>query len=211
MHAEGDGAMACEHSVTNWLKALGDEPRAVSSRLWDRYVEKLVRLARKKLTQSNRRVFDEEDIVLDVFTDFLSGAKEGRFERLKDRNDLWQVLAMLTERKVISHVRREKAAKRGYGTVRGESAFLNVLGGGSSLGISSVASREPTAEFSFDVAETLGHLMGLLKTELLRSLVRDSLAGYTQQEMAERHGVSLPTVQRKMKMVREIWTKEGLA
>jgi len=211
MHAEGDRVVACEHSVSNWLKALSAEPRDVSTRIWDRYVEKLARLAKKKLTQSNRRVIDEEDIVLDVFTDFLSGAKEGRFERLNDRHDLWQILAMLTERKVISHLRWEKAAKRGYGTVRGESAFLNVMSGNSSTGISNVASREPTAEFSFDVAETLGQLMGILETDLLRALVRDSLAGYTQQEMAERNRISLPTVQRKMKMVREIWTKEGLA
>jgi ECF sigma factor len=181
MHAEGNDGLPSEHSVSNWLKALGEEPRDFSARIWNRYVGKLVRLARKKLMLSNRRVFDEEDIVLQVFTVFLSGAKLGRFKRLNDRNDLWQILGMLTERKVISHFRREKTAKRGNGTVRGESAFMNVLSGSSDEGISNVVSRDPTPEFSFEVAETLGHLLGMLETELLRSLVRDNLAGYTPQ------------------------------
>ena len=52
---------------------------------------------------------------LDSVTDWL--------ERLDDRGDLWQVLVMLTKRKAIGLLRREQAAKRGGGQVRGESAL----------------------------------------------------------------------------------------
>lgn len=94
-----------EHSVTQWIAALQAEQSIAGERLWERYVEKLARLARKKLAQANRRATDEEDIVVEVFTDFLNGVKDRRFERLCDRNDLWQILTMLTERKVVSHLR----------------------------------------------------------------------------------------------------------
>jgi DNA-directed RNA polymerase specialized sigma24 family protein len=197
-----------EHSVTQWLAALQADQSASGQRLWERYVEKLARLARKKLAHVSRRSADEDDIVAEVFADFLNGVKERRFERLCDRNDLWQILTMLTERKVITHVRREKAAKRGRGRVHGESAFARPADASAGPGINQVAGREPTPEFAAEVAETLGRLMGLLENDLLRALARDNLAGYTQPEMAERHGISLPTVQRKLRLVREMWRGE---
>jgi len=203
-----DENMSGDHSVTQWLVALKAEESNAGQFLWERYVEKLARLARKKLAQTGRRSVDEEDIVAEVFTAFLSGVKERRFERLSDRDDLWQVLAMLTERKVISHVRRERAAKRGHGNVRGESAFARSPEFSAGPGIHQVAGREPSPEFAAEVAETLGRLLGLLENDLLRALARDNLAGYTQPEMAERNGVSLPTVQRKLKLIRETWQRE---
>jgi DNA-directed RNA polymerase specialized sigma24 family protein len=196
-----------EHSVTQWLAALKADQSVASQRLWKRYVEKLARLARKKLAQVSCRIADEEDIVVEVFTDFLSGVKERRFERLSDRNDLWQILAMLTERNVISHIRREKAAKRGHGRVHGESAFANSAELSAGPGINQVAGREPTPEFAVEVAENLGRLMRLLESDMLRALARDNLTGYTQQEMADRNGISLPTVQRKLKLIREMWQR----
>jgi DNA-directed RNA polymerase specialized sigma24 family protein len=134
--------------------------------------------------------------------------KDRRFERLNNRDDLWQILTMLTERNVIGHMRREMAAKRGRGRVQGESAFARPAELSAGPGITQVAGREPTPEFAAEVAETLGRLMGRLDNDLLRALARDNLAGYTQQEMAERNGVSVPTVQRKLKLVREIWQRE---
>ena len=197
-----------ENSVTQWLAALKAEQSTAGERLWQRYVDKLARLARKNLVHARRRSADEEDIVAEVFTDFLNGVKDGRFERLCDRSDLWQVLTMLTERRLVSHFRREGAAKRGQGRVRGESAFAHPSGLSAGPGINQIAGREPTPEFAFEVAETLARLMRFLENDLLRALARDNLAGYTQQEMAERNGISLPTVQRKLKLVRELWQRE---
>src|SRR5262245_24561684 len=110
--------MSSENSVTEWLVALKSDRSLAAQRLWERYVEKLARLARKILTKASRRTADEDDVVAEVFADFLQGVQERRFERLHDRNDLWQILAMLTERKAIGVVRRETAVKRGRGKTR---------------------------------------------------------------------------------------------
>jgi len=66
---------------------------------------------------------DEEDIALSAFNSFFRGATEGRFQQLNNSEDLWQVLAMLAERKAIKTFRRERAEKRGGGQVRDESVF----------------------------------------------------------------------------------------
>ncbi len=76
-------------------------------------------MASRKLGDLPRRVADEEDVVLSAFHDFLRGVEEGRFTRLDDREDLWQVLVMLTERKAIGLRRKTQAEKRGGGQVRG--------------------------------------------------------------------------------------------
>ncbi|MBM4092203.1 MAG: hypothetical protein FJ276_22660 [Planctomycetes bacterium] len=50
---------------------------------------------------------------------------------LENREDLWQVLAMLTERRAIAERRRECADKRGGGNNRGESVFEQAGANGS--------------------------------------------------------------------------------
>ena len=78
----------------------------------------LVGLARSKLGDVPRRAEDEEDVALAAFASFCKGIEAGRFSRLDDRDDLWQVLIVLTERKAVDQVRRERAQKRGAGDVR---------------------------------------------------------------------------------------------
>lgn len=201
-----------EHSVTNWIAALKEDHSVAGQRLWEKYVEKLARLARKKLGGVSRRAADEDDVVAEVFADFLQGVHERRFERLHDRNDLWQVLAMLTERRAIGHVRKETAAKRGRSQTRGESAFDNPAAQTSEArGIGQVPGHEPDPAFAAELADLLGHLLSLLDNDMLRALARDNLAGYTQEEMAKRNGIALPTVQRKLKLIRNKWDRETLS
>ena len=197
-----------ERSVTQWLESLKADRSLAGQRLWERYVEKLARLARRKLGSANRREADEEDIVIEVFTDFLEGLKRGRFSRLADRQDLWQILTMLTERKVIDQRRRQRAAKRGEGKVQGESVLWNVAGSRAHPGIGEIAGLQPTPQFAAEVADNLRTLLEGLPNDLLRELARDSLAGYTQEEMAKRHHLSLPTIQRKLRLIRTQWQPE---
>ena len=198
-----------EHSVTHWIAALKQDHSMAGQRLWEKYVERLARLARKKLGGISRRAVDEDDVVAEVFADFLQGVQERRFERLHDRNDLWQVLAMLTERKAIGVVRREKAAKRGRSRTRGESAFHDQAALVSAApGIGQVPGLEPDPAFAAELADLLGHLLRLLDNDMLRAIARDNLAGYTHEEMATRNGIALATVQRKLKLIRERWNRE---
>ncbi len=51
-------------SVTHWIHAIKTGESAAASALWERYFEKLVRLARGKLDGMPRRIADEEDVAL---------------------------------------------------------------------------------------------------------------------------------------------------
>src|SRR4029079_11744737 len=73
-----------EGSITHWigdLKAGGD---AAAQKIWERYFDRLVRLARAKLRATSRAVADEEDAALSAFGSFCRGAERGRFPQLAD-------------------------------------------------------------------------------------------------------------------------------
>src|SRR6185436_2726764 len=87
-------------SVSVWVKRLIDgEKNLPVEKLWERYYQRLVRLARGKLGSRPRRVADEEDVALSAFDSFCKGATDGRFPELNDRDNLWRILVTITARK----------------------------------------------------------------------------------------------------------------
>lgn len=196
-------------SVSQWLDELkGDDPSA-AEKLWVRYVEKVARLARRHFVGRRGRVANEDDVVAEVFTDFLHGVRDGRFPRLSNRNDLWQLLVLLTERKAVDQLRRHSASKRGGGLVAGESAFEKTARVGSVVqGIGQVVGGEPSPEFAVELADLFAHLLQALGDETLRTIARDTIAGHSQEEIAHAVGLSVPSIQRKLRIIRQCWEKE---
>ncbi|MDA1051275.1 MAG: ECF-type sigma factor [Planctomycetota bacterium] len=196
-------------TVTAWLDRLKADDSDAAVDLWHRYVGELIRLARSKLGRSPRRAADEEDVVVSAFDAFFRGVEDGRFSRLNDRDDLWQVLVMLTERKAINQIRRERAAKRGDGRLRGESALAGAHGSSYPNGLGQVAANEPTPEFAAQFREQFGQLLNCLDDDLLRQIAVGKLEGYTNTELAERLNLSLRAVERKLSIIRRRWERES--
>ena len=96
-----------EGSVTRWLHELVAGDQAAAQELWNRYFQRLVGLARSKLRGAPRRAADEEDVALSAFDSFCRGAEQGRFPRLDDRDNLWRLLVVITERKACDLVQHE--------------------------------------------------------------------------------------------------------
>ena len=201
--------MPHEETVTEWLEGLKAGRSSTAGKLWQHYVEQLVRLARQKLGDMSRRSADEEDVVLSAFNAFLEGVEDGRFDRLDDRDDLWQILVMLTERKAIALRRRERAAKRGKGQIRGESVFSDPeRSDAQNAGLDQIADQEPTPAFAAEVAENLQELLDRLNDDTQRQIVLGKLEGCTNNELAVRLGISLRAVERKLHIIRRRWDQE---
>jgi DNA-directed RNA polymerase specialized sigma24 family protein len=144
--------------------------------------------------------------VLSAFDSFCRGAEQGRFPRLNDRHDLWQLLVLLTARKACDLVQHERRAKRGGGTVQGESAFD---GPDSEPGIDQVAGHEPTPAFAAQLAEEYQVLLDRLPSAELRAVAVWKMEGYTNAEIAAQLGCVVRTVDRKLDLIRSLWRKEG--
>jgi DNA-directed RNA polymerase specialized sigma24 family protein len=196
-----------EGSVTLWLGDLQREGGAdAAQQLWDRYFERLVHLARARLRAAQRRMADEEDVALSAFDSFCRGATEGRFPRLGGREDLWRLLVSITARKAGSVARRERRQKRGGGRVVDEA----VLAGGAddADGIAAVAGHDPSPDFAAEVADELRRLLVLLDDDLLRRLALLRMEGYSNEQIAERLGCGLRTIERKLALIRKTWEQE---
>jgi DNA-directed RNA polymerase specialized sigma24 family protein len=98
-------AMASEGSITHCIQLLKAGERAATQQLWERYFQRLVGLARAHLRDAPRRVADEEDVALSAFESFYQRAERGQFPQLNDRDDLWQLLVIVTVREAIDATR----------------------------------------------------------------------------------------------------------
>ena len=91
--------MSPEGSVSRLLDGFKAGDEAAVRSLWERYCDRLVRLARHRLRNTGRRVADEEDVALSAFHSLCLGARRGRFPDLADRDGLWGLLVFITAQK----------------------------------------------------------------------------------------------------------------
>lgn len=201
--------MSSADSVTRWIGQLKEGEAAAAAKLWNRYFDRLVRMAARRLKTARKRVSDEEDAALSAFHAFCRGVAKDRFPRLEDRDDLWQLLLVLTERKSIDQRRRlEQRKKRGAGRVGGESALRAFEESGRAGGLDAFAGPEPTPEFAAELAEQEEALLARLDDPLLRAIALWKLAGHTNEEIADKIGKKPRTVTRKLELIRAIWSGE---
>jgi DNA-directed RNA polymerase specialized sigma24 family protein len=196
--------MASDDSVTTWIDQLKSGDPVAAQKLWERYFQKLVALARKMFQGSRPGVADEEDASLSAFDSFCRGVAEGRFPQLKDRNDLWRVLVVITHRKVSHLLRYEQRQKRGGTTPGVETA----TGQTEELDVDQLLSREPTPEFAAQVVEEHQRLLARLGDGELASIARWKMEGYTNAEIAAKLGYARRSIERKLQIIRNLWAGE---
>ena len=186
-------------SVTCWITQLRAGDQAAADPLWHRYFERLVALARARLLRAPRRAADEEDVALSAFHSFCRAAERGRFSKLDDREDLWRLLVALTTRKAAHLLRDGRRLKRG-GVMCGHAD--------DDIDLESIATKEPGPDFVAEMAEECRRLLDRLGDDTLRSVVVWKMEGYTNEDVAGKLGCVPRTVERKLRLIREIWEGE---
>jgi DNA-directed RNA polymerase specialized sigma24 family protein len=193
-----------EGSITLLLGALKSGDSAAVEHLWQRYFNQLVLFAHGRLRRTvPGGIEDEEDAALSALESFFKGAQDGRFPRLADRDNLWQVLVMITKRKIIDQLERRNAEKRG-------GAYRRVEGG-----LDWLSSPGRTPEFIALVADECRVLLDLLSSEdptdrrQLRAIALWKLEGFTNEEISAKIGCAVRTVANRLDLIRKIWDTEG--
>lgn len=197
-----------DDSVTGWLTALKAGNSQAASEIWDRYYARLVAVARRRLGSTPRRMADEEDVALSAMNHFFQGVEQGRFPKLDDRGDLWQVLVMLVCRRASHLQEKGMAQKRGGGGVRGESVWANES---VVRGIDAVAGGEASPDMAAQLAESAQALLESLPEGELREIAVAKLDGFTNDEIAGRLGVQTRTIERKLRTIRDLWSDDALS
>jgi DNA-directed RNA polymerase specialized sigma24 family protein len=195
-------------SVSQWIARLKTGEEAAAQSLWEGYFRKLVERARQKLAGIPRRAADEEDVALSAFDSFCRGAARGRFPRLDDRDNLWQLLILIADRKVIDLLHHERCTRRGGGRVFAETDLSTDGEQSGATVLANLAGREPAPELVAQLTEECQRLLDRLGTSEMRSIALWKMEGYTVEEIAQRLDCAPRTVERKLQRIRTLWSEE---
>jgi DNA-directed RNA polymerase specialized sigma24 family protein len=201
---------ASEGSVTRWIGELKSGGDAAAQHLWERYFDRLVRLAHKRLrARAAGAAEDEEDAALCAFDSFCRGVTQGRYPQLADRDDLWRLLVVITIRKAFDQIERRNAQKRGRHPTWEEADLPAGNAADVREALDAVAGREPSPELAAMVADLYQRLRSQLGNDSLRRVLDLRLEGFTREEIASRMGCTVKTVARKLEVIRTVWLEHG--
>ena len=189
-------------SISEWVCKLKVGDSEAANLLWERYFEKLVAQANRRIRAHDcpKGTLEPEDIAVSVFESLWKGANAGRFQNVTDRDELWWLLLVMTRNKVVSHIRHAMAERRFPGKM---PVSLDLAKPGEAF--YELVSQEPTAADIVLLEEKCSCLLSLLREEKSRQIAVLRLEGFTIEEMCQRTGLSSATVTRKLKLIRKTW------
>jgi DNA-directed RNA polymerase specialized sigma24 family protein len=194
-------------SITRWIAQLKAGERDAAQTLWQRYCRRLAAHARRKLGGAPRRAADEEDVALSAFDSFCRAVEQSRFPDLHDRDNLWQLLVVITDRKACDLANRERRQRRGGGKVLDEAALR--ANPDEDTPLASQADSEPGPDFVAAAADECRRLLGLLDNDNLRQVAILRLEGHSVEEIAAQLGRVPRTIKRWLRLIRQTWEQEG--
>lgn len=172
----------------------GDEHAA--GELFERYVYRLMGLARNRLSNRLARRVDPEDVVQSVYRSFFRAAAEGNYE-LQRSGDLWRLLVAITLNKLRMQARRHNADKR---SMKCEESIALSPG---SFGITPErVAEDPQPEEVAAVSELLEQVMEGMTVQQ-RKMLELRLQNYKIEEIAVEVGCSERTVRRLLDQVKQ--------
>ena len=175
--------------------------RDAAQKLWERFFSRLLGLANKTLAGRMNRISDADDAVQSAFVSFWQRAERGDFTDEQNTATLWSLLSVITVRKALKHLARERAQKRGAGKVLNEST-LNTASHrhGPGFQLDNALGQVPTHDFNLHCEELL---LGL--DEESRGFAVLKLLGYTNRDVGAILECHERTVERRLQSIRQKW------
>lgn len=191
----GDGKMShTPKSVTNWIIHARHGCEQSATLLWHRYQSRLLAIVAARVEAVS--IADESDVVNEVFGTFFIRLRKGAYLKVTDRNQLWLLLRRITINKSQTLIRDQLREKRNMNRTVNEHALRRPL--------ATIAfSRESNPESHAVWIERILELLSGLDDSELREITMAKLEGLTNAEIAQRVGRSVPTIERRLRIVRK--------
>lgn len=194
-------------SVTLWVRQLKSGDEDAARKLWDRYFQRIVGLARVRL-QGFRAAFDEEDVALSSFDRVVQALRTERVQQPVDRFEFWGLLRINLQRRLADRLKMEGAGKRGGGR--------NLLGlvpkrRRSNTPVDHLPTQDADPQMSLLMAETCREMLDSLQDDELQQVAIWKLEGLTDDEVAAKLGYCRRTVQRMLRSIRTVWSQQRTA
>jgi RNA polymerase sigma factor (sigma-70 family) len=175
--------------------------------LWERYLPRLLRLARRHLDRRIRVLQDEEDLAQSMGRSFFQRLRRGDFD-LAGRDALWALLVTMTLNKARNAADRHLAARRDIRRVRPLPAPDESRSDAPHEPFV-LEAAEPTPVEAAALNEALERRLQELPEEDLRRVALMKLEGYANHEIAEALQCGERSVERKLNLIRKRWEAAG--
>lgn len=179
-------------STVQLYRSLRAGRESAAEQIYLRFQERLIRLARSRLSPALARRIDPDDVVQSAYRSFFVASRQDRFE-INESGQLWSLLVTLTMRKVARTASVHTAARR---SVRVE-VDLSDFGA-----ITQVPDRKPDAEHAVALADEVCRLLRSLSPRD-RRIVELYLQGESKAAIAAELHLSERTVRRVLRQVRQ--------
>lgn len=163
--------------------------------LFDKYCERLMSLARRRIGQRMASRLDPEDVVQSAFRTFFVHARNDEF-RFQGGDDMLRLLVRITVNKALRQIAYHRAAKRDPHQEAGQ--------GTSSLDpLADVIAGDPTPAAEVALIEEFEIFLRKL-TPFERDVLERKIAGHSSAEIAEQLGSYERKIRRVLERVREL-------
>lgn len=169
----------------------GDEQAA--REVFDRYLQRLVALARTRLSDRLKQKVDADDIVQSAFRSFFVRARDGQYV-IERSGDLWSLLASITRHKLLKKAEHFRQQKRSLDQDQPLATGSEAEG--------AVFTAEPTDEEAVALSDEVAFLMRELEPQQ-RTMLELRLQGQPIPDIAETVDRSERTVRRFLSSFRE--------
>jgi RNA polymerase sigma-70 factor (ECF subfamily) len=171
----------------------GDQPAAAA--VFQRFAQRLVALASRRLEEAARQKEDPEDVVQSVFRSFFTRQQQGQLD-VANWDNLWAILTLMTIRKCANRSAYFHAACRDVHREERSLSHDDSVQGWQAL------ADDPTPSEAAVLTETVEQLMRQFEARD-REIVTLHLQGYTIPEISSQVQRSERTVCRIMDRVRK--------
>lgn len=147
--------------------------------LFDKYCERLMKLAKRRIGQRMTSRVDPEDVIQSAFRTFFVRVKNDQFV-FDAEDDLFKLLVRLTVNKALRQIAHHRAAKRNPELEAGQASDAQEM-------MQQLCDDTPSPEVEVALIEEFEKFMGQLPP-VDREVLSMKLQGYSTVEIAEKIG-----------------------
>lgn len=173
-------------SDADLLLQLRDGVCDAATELYNRYAQRLLRLAETRCSSQLATRVDAEDIVQSVFRTFFRRASDGLYH-LPDGEELWKLFLVISLNKIRKKAEFHCAAKRDIKRTQSMGNYQEPL-----------LADNPTEVLRLTIEELISRLPAQHQ-----QVIRDRIAGFEIEQIAQRSTLSKRTVERILQMFRK--------
>ena len=195
--------MSIANNNVGWFRILRSGDQTAVEQLWDGFVPSLQSKAEtwlgRMVTQTDVGTNGNSHSAFDVFC---RGLTEERFDALRGADELWRLLATITLRRQIGNQNGLLAETRDERlAASSESSLENRVAPSSKQ-------SESNSSLALQMAHECRHLLRILADTKLEAIVLAKLEGLTNEAIATDLKLTRRTIQRMIRLIRNIWEGE---